>query len=148
MPKRGLVCVFSFLSRKSLEIRKWLQNAIEITLLNCKLKVIYKSPSKIANHFHFKNWKLRFGFVYSFKCNNCNAIYYGKKTKKTKKCYFYVRQLNLCEFRIWQTNVLKMLSNQLFQVTCWLVTATWTLMISPFCLKILIISIYLWRKAY
>ena len=88
MPKRELVCVFSFLSRKSLEIRKWLQNAIEITLLNCKLKVIYKSPSKIANHFHFKNWKLRFGFVYSFKCNNCNAIYYGKKTKKNKKMLF------------------------------------------------------------
>ena len=144
MPKKELVCVFPFLNRKSLEIRKRLQNAIEKTLLNCKLKVIYKSPSKIVNHFHFKNWKLRFGFLNSFKCNSYNAIYYGKK----KKCSFYVRQLNLFEFHIWQTNVLKLLSNQLFQVTCWLVTATWTLMFSPSCLKILIISIYLWRKAY
>ena len=32
VPKRELVCVFSFLGRKSLEIKKRLQNAIERTL--------------------------------------------------------------------------------------------------------------------
>ena len=30
--------------------------------------------------------KLCSGIVYSFKCNSCNAIYYGKT-----KCHFYVR---------------------------------------------------------
>ena len=54
-----------------------------------KLNVIFKSPSKIVNRFHFKDVlpkKLCSGIVYSFKCNSCNAIYYGK----TKR-HFYVR---------------------------------------------------------
>ena len=83
VPKNELVCVFS------LEIKKRMQNAIEKTLPYCKLKVIFKSPSKIVNYFHFKYVlaeKLCSGIVYSFKCNSCNAIYYGK----TKR-HFYVR---------------------------------------------------------
>ena len=89
VPKKELVCVFPFLGRKSLEIKKWLQNAIERTLPYCKLKVIFKSPSKIVDHSHFKDEipkKLSSGIVYSFKCNSCNAIYYGKT-----KHHFYVR---------------------------------------------------------
>ena len=89
VPKNELVCVFPFLGKKSLEIKKRMQNAIERTLPYCKLKVIFKSPSKIVNHFHFKcvlPEKLCSGIVYSFKCNSCNAIYYGKT-----KCHFYVR---------------------------------------------------------
>ena len=77
------------LGKKSLEIKKRLQNAIERTLPYCKLKVLFKSPSKIVNHFHFKDVlpkKLCSGIVYSFQCNSCNAIYYGK----TKR-HFYVR---------------------------------------------------------
>ena len=87
--KNELVCVFPFLGKKSLEIKKRMQNAIEKTLPYCKLKVIFKSPSKIVNYFHFKYVlpeKLCSGIVYSFKCNSCNAIYYGK----TKR-HFYVR---------------------------------------------------------
>ena len=52
--KRELVCVFPFLGKKS-EIKKRLQNAIARTLPYCKLKVIFKSPSKIVNRFHFKD---------------------------------------------------------------------------------------------
>ena len=84
-----LVYVFLFLGKKLLELKKWLQNAIERTLSYCKLKVIFKSPSKIVNRFHFKDLlskKLCSGIVYSFKCNSCNTIYYGK----TKR-HFYVR---------------------------------------------------------
>ena len=77
--KKEFVSVVPFLGRKSLEIKKRQQNAIERSLPYCKLKVIFKSPSKIVNHFHFKD-------VDSFKCNSCNAIYYGK----TKR-YFYVK---------------------------------------------------------
>ena len=54
-PKRELVFVFPFLSKKSLEIKKRMQNAVERTLPYCKLKVIFKSPSKIVNHFYFKD---------------------------------------------------------------------------------------------
>ena len=78
VPKKELVCVFAFLGRKSLEIKKRLQNAIERTLPYCKLKVIFKSLYKIVNHFHFKDVipkKLCSGIVYSFRCNSCNAIY-------------------------------------------------------------------------
>ena len=89
MPKKEFVCVFPFLGRKLLEIKKWLQNAIERTLPYYKLKVIFRSPSKIVNHFHFKDVlpkNICSGIIYSFKCNSCNAIYYGKT-----KHYFYIR---------------------------------------------------------
>ena len=79
--KKELVSVFPFLGKKSLEIKKRLQNAIERTLPYCKIKVIFKSPSKIVNHFHFKDVppkKLCSGIIYSFKCNSSNAVYYGK----------------------------------------------------------------------
>ena len=79
--KKELVCVFSFLGKKSLEIKEWLQNAIKRTLSYCKSKVIFKSPSKIVNHFHFKDVlpkNLCSGIVSSFKCNSCNAIYYNQ----------------------------------------------------------------------
>ena len=69
LPKKELVCVFPFLARKLLEIKKRQQNAIERTLPYCKLKVIFKSSSKIVNHFHFKDVlprKLCHGIVYSF----------------------------------------------------------------------------------
>ena len=44
---------FPFLSKKLLEIKKRLHNFIKRTLPHCKLKVIFKSPSKIFNHFWF-----------------------------------------------------------------------------------------------
>ena len=75
--------------RKSHQIKKRLQNSIERTLSCCKLIVIFKSSSEISNHFHFKDVlyeKFCSGFVYSFKCNSCNAIYY----RKTKR-HFYVK---------------------------------------------------------
>ena len=108
--KKEEVCVFPFLGKNSLEMKKRQQNAIERTLPYSKLKVIFKSPSKIVNHFHFKDVfpnKLCSANVYSFKSNSCNAIYY-----------------DIWQFRIWQTNLLKMLGNQLFQITCLLVTIT------------------------
>ena len=87
--KKDLVRVFPFLGKKSLEIKKRLQNAIERTLPYCKSKIIFKSPCKSANHLHIKDElpkKLCSSSVYNSKCNNCNAIYYGKT-----KPHFYVR---------------------------------------------------------
>ena len=121
--KKELVCVFPFRRRKSLEIKKGLQNAIERTLPYCKLKVIFTSPSKIANHFRFKDvlpkklWllkKLCSGIVSSLKCTSYNAIYYGK-TKR--HFHFYVRGTQHIGISHLKTNVLKMLSNQLIQIT-------------------------------
>ena len=88
-PKKELVCVFPFLGKKSLGIKKQLLKAIERYLTYCKLKVIFKSPSKSVNHFHFKHVLLKTlfpGIIYSIKRNSCNAIYYNKT-----KCHFYIR---------------------------------------------------------
>ena len=73
VPKNQLVCVFPLLDRKSLEIKTRLQNAIERTSPYCKLKVIFRSPSKIVNHFHFKDVLSKYlcsDIVCSFQCNN------------------------------------------------------------------------------
>ena len=87
------LCIFPLLGKKSLEIKKRLQNAIERALPYFKLKVIFKSPSKIVNQFHFKDVllkKLCSGIIYSFKCNRGNAAYYGKT-----KHHFYIRAAEL-----------------------------------------------------
>ena len=52
--KKELACVLSFLGKKSLEIKRRLQNAIEKMLPYCKLKIIFRSPSRTVHHFHFK----------------------------------------------------------------------------------------------
>ena len=92
--KKDLLCVFAFLGKLSLKIKKQLQNAIERTLpyLHLKLSTIF-----ILKICLLKNSPLA---LFSFKCNS----------------YFYVRAAEHKE--IWQKNVLKMLSNQLFQITC------------------------------
>ena len=49
--------LFSLFSQfpKSHRNKKRLQNAIERTLPYCKLKVIFKSPSKVVKYFHLKH---------------------------------------------------------------------------------------------
>ena len=54
VPKKELVCTFSFLGKTSvasLEIKKTTENATGRTLPYCKLKVIFKIPSKFVYHF-------------------------------------------------------------------------------------------------
>ena len=55
MLKKDLVCVFPFLGKKSIEMKKRPKNSIEITLPYRKLKTIFKSSAKTVNHFHFKD---------------------------------------------------------------------------------------------
>ena len=96
-PKRALVCIFPFHGKKSLVIKKQLQNLIERTLPYCKLKVIFKSPSKIAKHFHLKDVlpkKLCSAIVYTFKCDSCNTYLLRQNATFTSK------QLNIWEFCI------------------------------------------------
>ena len=73
------------------------------------------------NHFHFKDElpeKLCFGIVYSFKCNSCNAIYYGKI-----KRHFYVRATEHMGFSNLTNKLLKIvkqsaISNHLLTCNC------------------------------
>ena len=78
--KKDLVCVFAFLGKLSLEIKKQLQNAIERTLpyLHLKFATIFILKICLLKNSHLAS--------FNFKCNSSNAIYYGK----TKR-YFYVR---------------------------------------------------------
>ena len=84
------MCVFQFLGKKLLEIKKCLLNLLEITLPFCKLKLFLKLPAKAPIQFPFNDLRpknLWTDIVYIFKSNSCNAIYYRKR-----KCYFYVRE--------------------------------------------------------
>ena len=78
VPKKELVCVFPFLGRKSLKIKKRLK-ATKSDFSNHYLKFSTIFISKMC-------FLRTSGIIYSFKCNSCNAIYYGK----TKR-HFYVR---------------------------------------------------------
>ena len=83
------MCVFQFLGKKLLEIKKCLLNLLEITLPFCKLKLFLKLPAKAPIQFPFNDLRpknLWTDIVYIFKSNSCNAIYYRKR-----ECYFYVR---------------------------------------------------------
>ena len=68
-----------------------LQN-LTVFLKNISLSSVYwiqlKKYYHILNNKWFSNLQLKLStnFVYTFKCNCCNAIYYGKT-----KCYFYVK---------------------------------------------------------
>ena len=87
VPKKELVC-FPISWQEVIRNQKATAKCY-LTLSYCKLTVIFRSSSEIVNHFHFKNLlpkKLCSGIVYSYKCNSCNAIYYGK----TKR-HFYMR---------------------------------------------------------
>ena len=114
--KQGLVKVFPFFGKRSLEIKNRLLNSTERTLPYCKLNIVFKSPAKIVNQFCFKNVlprKFCSGIVYNFKRNSSKAIYYGKTKRQ-----FYVRAAKrMGILHLTNKRVKKMLNSQLFQIT-------------------------------
>ena len=77
--KKELICVLSFLGKKSLQSRTRLVNYIENNLKFCK--VIFQSPCKLNSLFRYKNplkKKIRSDIVYRCTCTNCKVTYYGK----------------------------------------------------------------------
>ena len=97
VPKKELVCVFPFLGKNSLEIKKRLQNAIERTLPYCKLKVIFKSPSKIVNRFHFKDVLPKNSALASFILSVIAAKLF---ITAKQNAIFTSEKLNIWEFHI------------------------------------------------
>ena len=79
--KKELFIGLPYLGNLSLALRTRLQNSINKNLPFCKIKVIFKSTTRLSNFFCFKDkvpFNLRSNVVYKFACGRCNATYYGE----------------------------------------------------------------------
>ena len=79
--KKDLVTVLPFLGKLSLDLRTRSRNSISKNLPVCKIKVIFKSSTRVSNFFQFKDkmpYCLHSNVVYKFSCDRCNATYYGE----------------------------------------------------------------------
>ena len=88
--KKDLVIVLQFLGKLSLDLRTRFKNSISKNLPFCKIRVIFKSSTRISNFFQFKDkmpYCLRSNVVYKFSCGRCNATYYGKTNMPAFKRY-------------------------------------------------------------
>ena len=78
--KKELLYILPYLP-KSLALRTCLQKSINKNLPYCKIKVIFKSTTRLSNFFRFKDkvpFNLRCNVVYKFSCGRCNATCYGE----------------------------------------------------------------------
>ena len=84
--KKELFIILPYLGNLSLTIRTRLQNSINKNLPFCKIKVVFKSTTKLlSNFFCFKEkcfFNLHSNVVYNFSCGRCNATYYGKTCRQ------------------------------------------------------------------
>ena len=76
--KKELLITQPYLGNLSLATRTRLQNSIDKNLRFCKIKVIFKSATRLNNFFGFKDkvpFKLRSNVIYKFSCGRYNATY-------------------------------------------------------------------------
>ena len=76
--KKELFIVLPYLGNLSLALRTRLQNSINKNLPFCKIKVIFKSTTRLSKFFRFKDkmpFNLRSNVVYEFSCGRSNATY-------------------------------------------------------------------------
>ena len=71
----------------SLCLRTRLQKSINSNISFCKIKIIFKLSTRLANVFRFKDkipLCLCSNIVYKFACGRCNATYYGETCRHFK----------------------------------------------------------------
>ena len=86
-PKKELCIVLPYLGMSSLCLRTRLQKSINSNISFCKTKVIFKSSTRPANFFRFKDkilLCLHSKIVYKFACGRCKATYYGETCRHFK----------------------------------------------------------------
>ena len=89
VPKKELFIVLPYLGMSSLCLRTHLQKSINSNMSFCKIKIIFKSSTRLANFFRFKGkipLCLCSNIVYKFACGRFNATYYGET-----RCHFKIR---------------------------------------------------------
>ena len=82
--KKGLPLVLPYLGIISLQTRTKLQQALKDVLNCCKLKIVFKSQTRLSNSFCYKDTipkGLISGVVYKFQCGLCNGSYYGESIR-------------------------------------------------------------------
>ena len=73
VPKRRLFIMSPYLAITSLYLRTHLQRSINSNISFCKIKIIFKSSTRLANFFRFKDMiplRLRSNIVYKFTCGS------------------------------------------------------------------------------
>ena len=79
--KKPLLLVLLYLGSISLQTRTKLEKSLKNILKCCKLKILFKSKTRLGNNFHFELQianDLTSGVVYKFQCGLFNEFYYGK----------------------------------------------------------------------
>ena len=114
VPKNKLVCVFPFLGKKSLEIKKRLQNAIERTKI-LQIKSFLNDHLKLSTIFILKMCIQKNSAMASFIV--LSVIAATQNNGKIKR-RIYVKTAEHMGISHLTSKRLQMLSNQLFQITC------------------------------
>ena len=87
VPKKELCIVLPYLGISSFCLKTPLQKSINSNISFCKIKVIFKPSTRLANFFRFKDkipLCLRSNIVYKFACGRCNATDYGETCRHFK----------------------------------------------------------------
>ena len=87
VPKKELFMVLLYLGMCSLCQRTRLQKSINIKISFCKIEISFKSSTRLANFFRFKDkilLCLRSNILYKFTCGRCNAAYYDETYRHLK----------------------------------------------------------------
>ena len=99
----------------------------------CKIKIIFKSSTWLANFFSFKDkipLCLRFNIIYKFTYGRCNATYYGEMC-----CHLKVRVGE-------HSGISPLTNTQPLKTICWFVTNQFLLMTWKCLLLVILKSIW------